>query len=122
MCALCTGREKVKYVSNVYVQDSGKTNWVAYQGSTSQTNMAIKKPHTNDPVKCFLGLLRFLILFSSSVLYVNIKGQGSSACSQWIGPFVTVGVSSVNGALKILAFHKEGCNAACLIFMLCADM
>lgn len=115
-------RKKVKCVSGVNAQDSRKTNCVAYQGSTSQANMAIKKPHTYEPVKCFLGVLRFLILFASSVLYVNSKGQGSSACSQWEGPFVTVGVSSVNSALKILAFHKEGCNAACLIFMLCADM
>lgn len=56
------------------------------------------------------------------MLYVNSKGQGSSACSQWKGPFITVGVNSVNSALKILAFHKEGCNIACLIFMLCADV
>lgn len=64
----------------------------------------------------------FFVLFSSSVLYVNSKGQGFSASSQWKGTFVTVGVSNVNSALKILTFHKERCNAACLIFMLCADM
>lgn len=74
-----------------------------------------------DLLCIFWCLLRFFILFSSSVLYVNSKGQGISACPQWEGTFVTAGVSNVNSALKILTFHKERCNSACLIFVLCAD-